>query len=101
MDFNCPIKEGKVKDDTRIKAALPTIKYVLERGGRVILASHLGRPKGRVAMEYSLEPVGARLAELLGQEVFLTDDCIGDWREEGRAGSASGPSGPLAELALP
>lgn len=78
VDFNCPVKEGKVKDDTRIKAALPTIKYVLERGGRVVLASHLGRPKGRVAMEFSLEPVAARLAEILGQDVILTDDCIGD-----------------------
>ncbi len=78
VDYNVPIKEGKITDDTRIKATLPTIKYILERKGKLILMSHLGRPKGKKVPELSLKPVAQRLSELLGIEIKFSDCCISD-----------------------
>ena len=79
VDFNVPLDGRKITDDTRIRAALPTIEHILAAGGRLVLASHLGRPKGKVDPRLSLEPVAALLAERLGVgEVTLCDDCVGD-----------------------
>jgi phosphoglycerate kinase len=78
VDFNVPLDGDKVTDDTRIRAAIPTIKAIMEKGGRVLLASHLGRPKGKKKPEFSMEPAALRLAELMNVEVLLADDCIGD-----------------------
>ncbi|HEX8793152.1 MAG TPA: phosphoglycerate kinase [Polyangiaceae bacterium] len=78
VDFNVPLDDGRITDDSRIREALPTIKHAIERGARVVCASHLGRPKKGPDPKLSLEPCGARLAELLGQEVTLPEDCVGD-----------------------
>lgn len=76
-DLNVPLSDGGVEDDTRIRESLPTIKYILDEGGRLIIMSHLGRPKGEVKPELSLAPVAERLGELLGQEVVMAPDCVG------------------------
>ena len=78
VDFNVPLQDGRVADDSRIQASLPTLRYILERGGRVALATHLGRPDGKPTPGLGLEPVGAKLAELTGWDVLLTDDCLSD-----------------------
>jgi phosphoglycerate kinase len=77
VDFNVPVKNGEIGDDTRIRASLPTIKYALEHGATVVAASHLGRPKGRVVPELSLRPVATRLAQLLGRGITFAHDCVG------------------------
>jgi phosphoglycerate kinase len=78
VDFNVPIKGGTIEDDTRIQSTLPTITYALERGATVVLASHLGRPKGKRDPHASLRPIADRLASLLNRSVAFADDCIGD-----------------------
>ncbi len=78
VDFNVPLDGDRVTDDTRIREALPTLQYIVDAGARVVIGSHLGRPKPGKHEGLSLEPIGARLSELTGWEVHLPDDCVGD-----------------------
>jgi phosphoglycerate kinase len=77
VDFNVPLEDGAITNDARIRRALPTINHVLGRGGKLVLMSHLGRPKGKVVDQLRMDPVAARLGELLGREVRKLDDCVG------------------------
>ncbi|MFE1243176.1 phosphoglycerate kinase [Fictibacillus sp. NPDC058756] len=90
VDFNVPMKDGKITDETRINAALPTIKYLTEQGAKVLLASHLGRPKGQVVEELRLDPVAQRLSDLLGKEVVKTDEGYGEEVEKALASLEEG-----------
>jgi len=85
VDYNVPLAEGRVADDTRIRASLPTLELLARAGARTVLASHLGRPKGQVRPELSLAPVAARLGELLGRPVAFAADCVGEAAERAAA----------------
>jgi phosphoglycerate kinase len=85
VDFNVPLKNGQVTDDTRIRAALPTLQYLMDKQGEVVLCSHLGRPKGGPDPKYSLKPAADRLSELLGKPVPLVPDCVGPVAENAAA----------------
>ena len=97
VDFNVPIKAGTITDETRITASLPTIEHVLAQGGTAVLASHLGRPKGKPNPEYSLAPVAARLGELLKRDVVFAADCVGEPAQQAVSKAHTGSKVALLE----
>lgn len=90
VDFNVPLQDGAITDDTRIRAALPSIQHLLEGGGKLVLCSHLGRPKGEPDPQFSLRPAAVRLGELLGKPVAFAEDCVGEAVSAQRAALGAG-----------
>jgi phosphoglycerate kinase len=98
VDFNVPVKDGKVENDKRLRASLPSVQYVLGKGASLVLMSHLGRPDGQKVAKYSLKPVAEKLAELLGKPVKFLDDCVGPEVEKACAALAPGEVALLENL---
>jgi phosphoglycerate kinase len=98
VDFNVPVKDGKVDNDKRLRASLPSIRYVLDKGGSLVLMSHLGRPDGKRVAKHSLRPVATRLAELLGRPVAFLEDCVGEAVEKACASLKPGDVALLENL---